>query len=131
VLGEARPSRTVVIAGDTAPATSVLEAARGADLLVHEATFLEDERERAHETAHSTAQEAAELARDAGVTMLALTHLSSRYFGPEAAREARAVFPETVVPRDFDIIEIPFQERGAPQLHKGGALPAEPIPSLR
>jgi len=131
VLGEARPSRTVVIAGDTAPATSVLEAARGADLLVHEATFLEDERERAHETAHSTAQEAAELARDAGVTMLALTHLSNRYFGPDAAREARAVFPETVVPRDFDIIEIPFPERGAPQLHKGGALPAEPIPSLR
>ena len=131
VLGEARPSRTVVIAGDTAPATSVLEAARGADLLVHEATFLEDERERAHETAHSTAQEAAELARDAGVRMLALTHLSNRYFGPDAAREARAVFPETVVPRDFDIIEIPFPERGAPQLHKGGALPAEPIPSLR
>ena len=131
VLGEARPSRTVVIAGDTAPAASVLEAARGADLLVHEATFLEDERERAHETAHSTAQEAAELARDAGVTMLALTHLSNRYFGPDAAREARAVFPETVVPRDFDIIEIPFQERGVPQLHKGGALPAEPIPSLR
>ena len=131
VLGEARPSRTVVIAGDTTPATSVLEAARGADLLVHEATFLEDERERAHETAHSTAQEAAELARDAGVRMLALTHLSNRYFGPDAAREARAVFPETVVPRDFDIIEIPFPERGAPQLHKGGALPAEPIPSLR
>jgi ribonuclease Z len=131
VLGEARPSRTVVIAGDTAPATSVLEAARGADLLVHEATFLEDERERAHETAHSTAREAAELARDAGVRMLALTHLSNRYFGPDAAREARAVFPETVVPRDFDIIEIPFPERGAPQLHKGGALPAEPIPSLR
>jgi len=131
VLGEARPSRTVVIAGDTAPATSVLEAARGADLLVHEATFLEDERERAHETAHSTAQEAAELARDAGVRMLALTHLSNRHFGPDAAREARAVFPETVVPRDFDIIEIPFPERGAPQLHKGGALPAEPIPSLR
>ena len=121
----------MVIAGDTAPAPSVLEAARGADLLVHDATFLEDERARAHETAHSTAQEAAELARDAGVTMLALTHLSNRYFGPEAAREARAVFPETVVPRDFDVIEIPFQERGAPQLHKGGALPAEAIPSLR
>jgi ribonuclease Z len=131
VLGPARPSRTVVIAGDTAPAPSVLEAARGADLLVHDATFLEEERERARETAHSTAQAAAELARDAGVTMLALTHLSNRYFGPEAAREARAVFPETVVPRDFDVIEIPFQERGAPQLHKGGAVPAEPIPSLR
>ena len=54
--------------------------------------------------------------------MLALTHLSTRYFGPEAAREARAVFPETVVPRDFDIIEVRFQERGGPHLIKGGAL---------
>lgn len=131
VLGDARPSRTVVIAGDTAPTPSVLDAAHDADLLVHEATFLEDERERAQETAHSTAQGAAELAREAGVKMLALTHLSNRYFGQEAAREARAVFPETVVPRDFDVIEVPFQERGAPQLHKGGALPAEAIPSVR
>jgi ribonuclease Z len=122
VLGEDRPGRTVVIAGDTAPAPSVVEAARGADLLVHEATFLEDERERARETAHSTALEAAELAREADVSMLALTHLSNRYFGPEAAREARAIFPETVVPRDFDIIELPFRERGTPELRKGGAL---------
>ena len=122
VLGNPRPGRTVVIAGDTAPAATVMEAARGADLLVHEATFLEDERDRARETAHSTAAGAAELARDAGVKMLALTHLSNRYFGPEAAREAREVFPDTVVPRDFDVIEIPFEERGTPQLQKGGAL---------
>jgi ribonuclease Z len=123
VLGEPRAGRTVVIAGDTAPCPSVLEASRGAELLVHEATFLEDERERAHETLHSTALGAAELAREAEVTMLALTHLSTRYFGPDAAREAREVFPETVVPRDFDLIEIPFPERGAPRLHKGGARP--------
>ncbi len=123
VLGEPRPGRTVVIAGDTAPAPSVLEAARGADLLVHEATFLEDERERARETAHSTALDAAELARDAGVRMLALTHLSTRYFGPEAAREARAAFPEAVVPKDFDIIDVRFEERGGPLLIKAGAVP--------
>jgi ribonuclease Z len=123
VLGEPRPGRTVVIAGDTAPSVSVVEAARGADLLVHGATFLEDERKRARETAHSTAREAAGIARESGVDMLALTHLSSRYFGPEAVREARAVFAETVVPRDFDIIEIRFQERGGPQLIKGGAAP--------
>jgi ribonuclease Z len=124
VLGRPRPGRTVVIAGDTAPSPTVVEAARGGDVLVHEATFLEDERERARETAHSTAHEAAEVAREAGVGLLALTHLSTRYFGPDAAREARAVFPETVVPRDFDIIDVRFEERGGPLLLKGGALPA-------
>jgi ribonuclease Z len=99
----------------------VREAARGAEVLVHEATFLEDERERARETAHSTALEAAELARDAEVGLLALTHLSNRYFGPEVAREARTIFPETVVPKDFDVIDVPLPERGSPALVKGGA----------
>jgi ribonuclease Z len=122
VLGPPRPGRKVVIAGDTAPARSVLEAALGADLLVHEATFCEDEADRARETEHATAAGAAALARDAQVELLALTHLSSRYFGPEVAREARAVFPRTVVPKDFDIIDVRFQERGGPQLVKGGAL---------
>jgi ribonuclease Z len=121
VLGPPRPGRTVVLAGDTAPSQTVVEAARDADVLVHEATFLEEERERARETSHSTAADAAGIAREAGVTMLVLTHLSNRYFGPEAAREARAVFPETVVPRDFDIIDVRFQERGGPQLLKAGA----------
>jgi ribonuclease Z len=120
VLGPARAGRKLVLAGDTAPARSVLEAARDADLLVHEATFCEDERERAEETSHSTAADAGQIARAAGVGMLALTHLSSRYFGPDVAREARAVFPETVVPRDFDVIELPLPERGAPRLVKGG-----------
>ncbi len=131
VLGPARAGRKLVLTGDTMPAASVLEIAHAADLLVHEATFAEEEEERAHETAHSTAREAAELARAAEVKMLALTHLSNRYFGPELVREARAVFPETVVPKDFDIIEIRFEERGGPRLVKGGALQrraeAEPI----
>ncbi|HZQ65987.1 MAG TPA: ribonuclease Z [Gaiellaceae bacterium] len=131
VLGEPRPGRTVVIAGDTAPCDTVREAARGADLLVHEATFLQDEQDRARETAHSTAREAAEVARGADVAMLALTHLSSRYFGPEAVREAREVFPQTVVPRDFDIIELRFQERGGPHLIKGGALRHRREPAQR
>ncbi len=122
VLGPPRPGRKVVLTGDTAGSPTVLEAARGADVLVHEATFLDEERERARETAHSTALEAAELARDAEVTLLALTHLSNRYFGPELAREARAIFADTVVPKDFDIIDVPFRERGVPQLVKGGAL---------
>jgi ribonuclease Z len=122
VLGSPRPGRKVVLAGDGGPSKSVLEASRGADVLVHEATFSIEEQERARETAHSTALDAAELAREAEVGMLALTHLSPRYFGPEIAREARAVFPDTVVPKDFDIIEVPFPERDGPRLHKGGAL---------
>jgi ribonuclease Z len=121
VLGPARPGRKVLVTGDTAPSLSFVELASGADLLVHEATFCEDERERARETQHSTAKEAAQVAATAGVRLLALTHLSSRYFGPEVAKEARAIFPATVVPRDFDTIEIPYIERGEPQLVKGGA----------
>ncbi len=120
VLGEPRPGRKVVLSGDTAPSPTVLEAARGAEVLVHEATFLEEERERAQETAHSTALDAAEIAREAEVGLLALTHLSNRYFGPEVVREARTIFPETVVPKDFDVIDVPFPERGAPRLVKGG-----------
>ena len=121
VLGPPRPGRKVVLAGDTAPAPTVVEAARGADLLVHEATFCEEERERAEETSHSTAGDAAQVALAAEVSLLALTHLSPRYFGPDVAREAREVFPETVVPRDFDVIEVPFPERGPPRLLKGAA----------
>jgi ribonuclease Z len=90
---------------------------------VHEATFAEEEKDRAGETLHSTAVQAAELARDAGVRLLALTHLSPRYFGSELVREAREVFPATVAPRDFDVVEVPFAERGEPRLVKGGALP--------
>jgi len=120
VLGPPRPGRKVVLAGDTAPSPVVLEAAREAEVLVHEATFLDEERERARETAHSTALEAAELARAADVTFLALTHLSNRYFGPEIAREARTIFPDTVVPKDFDVIDVPFSERGSPRLVRGG-----------
>jgi ribonuclease Z len=122
VLGAARPGRKVVLAGDTAPARSVFDAALAADLLVHEATFCEDERDRARETEHSTAAGAAQIARDAGASLLALTHVSNRYFGPEVAREARTIFPETVVPRDFDIIDVRYRERGGPRLVKGGAL---------
>jgi ribonuclease Z len=122
VLGPPRPGRKIVLSGDTGPSATVLEAARGAEVLVHEATFLEDERERAQETGHATALDAAELAREADVGLLALTHLSNRYFGPEVAREARTIFPETVVPKDFDLIDVPFPERGSPRLVKGGVL---------
>ncbi len=127
VLGEPRPGRRIVISGDTAPSPVVIQAAHGADLLVHEASFLAEERDRARETNHSTAAEAAEVARLAGVRLLALTHVSPRYFGHELAEEARAVFPDTVVPRDFDVIEVPFAERGAPELVERGARPPRPM----
>jgi ribonuclease Z len=98
-------------------------------VLVHEATFLEDQRERARDTAHSTARQAAEIARDAGVRLLALTHLSTRYFPRDVRDEARATFERTVVPRDFDAIAVPFPERGEPALVKPEREP-EAAPSV-
>jgi ribonuclease Z len=124
VIGPERPGRRIVFSGDTAPCAMLVAAAEGADLLVHEATFAESERERAAETGHSTARQAAETARDAGVRLLALTHLSTRYTGGEIRDEARAVFERTEVPRDFDTIELPFPERGEPELVRWGAEPA-------
>jgi ribonuclease Z len=118
VMGETRAGRRIVFSGDTAPCQAVEVFAHGAEVLVHEATLMEDERERARQTGHSTAHQAAEIARDAGVKLLALTHLSTRYFPREVRDEARAVFPNTVVPRDFDEIVVPFPERGEPALAK-------------
>src|SRR5205807_3312592 len=122
VLGEPRPGRKLTITGDTAPSQEIVDAAWGADVLVTEATFADEERERAEETLHQTATQAAETAARAEVSLLALTHLSNRYFGSEIASEAQAVFADTVVPRDFDVIEVPFVERGTPQLIEDGAV---------
>jgi ribonuclease Z len=96
----------------------------GADLLVHEATFMEEEAERAAETRHSTALQAAQVAADAEVGLLALTHVSPRYAGGELRDEARTAFENTVVPRDFDRIELPFPERGRPAHVRGDERPA-------
>ena len=111
LVGPARAGRTVVISGDTRPHPAVIAAARGADLLVHESTFGEEERIRAVETGHSTAREAAQVARDAGVIRLVLTHISPRYTrdAPELLAEAQSVFPEVSIARDGMTIEVPYR----------------------
>jgi ribonuclease Z len=113
LVGPPRPGRTVVYSGDTRPHRGVIEAARGADLLVHEATFSDEERARAIDTGHSTARDAAWVAREAGVRRLVLTHISARYSreAPELLAEAQSVFPGAVVARDGMIVDVPFPEK--------------------
>ena len=133
VMGEPRQGRKVVITGDTAPSQMTRVAAHAAQLLVHDGTFAIEESMRAADTGHSTARDAAELAADAEVSMLAIVHVSSRYNVSKVLDEARETFPNTVAPRDFDLIEIPFPERGEPHLVQDGARQraeprAEPAP---
>ncbi|MBV9310482.1 MAG: ribonuclease Z [Solirubrobacterales bacterium] len=116
VIGEPRPGRKIVISGDTRPCDAIRIATHRADVLIHEATFAGEESERAAETGHSTAAQAAELAQVAEVRMLALTHFSTRYPVSLLRDEARAIFPNTVLPRDFDSVEVPFPERAQPRL---------------
>ncbi len=131
VLGPSRPGRKIVLSGDTSPCEALRVAAHRADVLVHEATFAEEERARAVETGHSTAAGAATLARDAEVSLLALIHLSTRHPVGLLRDEARAVFADTVVPRDFDTLEIPLPERGKPRLVRWDAtrVPIEEQPA--
>lgn len=134
VMGPPRAGRKLAISGDTMPCEALQIAAHGADVLLHEATFADDEAERAAETGHSTAAQAATIAREAEVRLLALTHFSTRYPVGQLRDEAQAIFPATVLPRDFDTIEIPFAERGEPELVRWSAAAlqapegAEPIP---
>lgn len=124
VMGPPRRGRRIVISGDTRPAPGIAAAAEGADLLVHEATFTDEYGGRARKTGHSTASEAASLAAEAGVATLALVHLSARHRPSDALDEARAIYPGALLPRDFDVIEVPFPERG-PAVHvpRGGRPP--------
>jgi ribonuclease Z len=112
VVGPRRPGRKVVITGDTAPCASVVDAAAGADLLVHEATFGEEEKERAKETFHSTAREAAQVAKAAQVRKLVLTHLSARYSisAEELVKEAREVFADVAAAKDGLVVDVPFAD---------------------
>ena len=115
LVGPARPGRTLVYSGDTRPCEAVVEAARGADLLVHEATFTEEERPRARETRHSTAREAGRVAADAGVHRLVLTHFSARYseLPRRLVAEAREEYAGAVLAAEDGLeIEVPLREDG-------------------
>src|SRR5215216_228311 len=104
VLGPPRPGKSIAYCTDTRPFAGSLELARGVDLLIHEATYLEDLAAEAHEYGHSTAMQAARVARDSDARQLLITHFSTRY--PDAApllEEARAVFPNTVMA--YDLLE--------------------------
>jgi len=133
VLGEPRQGRKIVITGDTGPCEMTRIAAHAAQLLVHDGTFALEEYARAADTGHSVARDAARLAAESEVEMLAIVHVSSRYNVSKLLDEARSAFPNTVAPRDFDLVEIPFPERGEPHLVQEGARQrpepqAEPIP---
>jgi len=128
VMGEARRGRKVVLTGDTAPCDMTRLVAWEADLLVHEATFMEEDAERAAETRHTTAAQAGELAAAAAVQMLALTHISPRYAGGQVREEAQTAFENVIVPRDFDRVEIPLPERGDPLHIRASERPPQPEP---
>ncbi len=102
VLGPPRPGACLVHVGDAGRTEDLEAAVHGTDMLVIEATYLRREADMARRFAHLTAARAAQLARDAGVHRLVLTHVSRRYREAEVLEEARTVFPETVVARDFD-----------------------------
>jgi ribonuclease Z len=126
-MGPPRPGRKFAISGDTRPCETLQVAAHGSDLLIHEATFAIEEAERAYETGHSTAAQAAGVARAAEVGLLALYHLSIRYPAGLLKDEARSIFERTVLPRDFDTIEIPFAEKGPPELIRWSDAQPEPV----
>lgn len=111
VLGSSRPGRKIVYVGDTSPTDNIVELAKGADVLIHEATFGEDLADRAEEDMHSTPKGAALIAKKAEVKLLVLNHISARYGDTsDLLGEARSVFPEVVVAEDFMRLEVPLRE---------------------
>lgn len=106
VLGEFRPGTRLVHIGDVGETSDLVSIVRGADALVIEATYLEQEAEMARMFGHLTARQSAELAVKAGVKQLILTHISRRYREKDVQLEAQAIFPNAVVARDFDTYQI-------------------------
>jgi ribonuclease Z len=112
VLGPPRRGRIIVYTGDTRPSDEIAEFSRGADILIHDATFDSKFEEDAVREGHSTARQAAEIALKAGVKRLYLFHISPRYEGDEEKllMEAKQVFPNTYIAEDLLSIEVPLPD---------------------
>jgi ribonuclease Z len=106
VLGDEIAGVKLVVIGDTGRTDNLKEYVAGADTLVIEATFLESEAEEARAFGHLTAKQAALLAKETGVKSLLLNHVSRRYRERDIIDEARSVFPDSYVVRDFDQFEV-------------------------
>lgn len=112
-IGKPQPGRIIAILGDTRQTPNAVVLAHKADVLVHESTFAKNEAIMAHNYYHSTSLQAAEVAKQAGVKKLLLTHISARYTGKAAyqlAYQVRDVVPDTRVVNDFDVIDVPFKK---------------------
>jgi len=110
VLGPLQKGVKVVVVGDTGRTDNILEACQDADALVIESTYMDEEAEMAREYSHLTARQAAELAVKANVKKLIITHISRRYREKDVLKEAQAIFPNSVVARDFDSFQIKREE---------------------
>ncbi|MCS7055397.1 MAG: ribonuclease Z [Thermoflexales bacterium] len=114
VLGELQPGAKLVLTGDIGETTGLEKAARNAHALVTEATYMDVDIELARQNGHITAGQAARLAREADVKQLILTHISGRYRERDLEAEARAIFPNTVIARDFDTFKIKAEREMVP-----------------
>ncbi len=112
VLGEALKGASLVITGDTGQTANLLDVCRDTDTLVIESTYMHRDLDLARKFGHLTAKQAAELAKEAGVRRLILTHLSRRYREKDLLNEARAVFSKTFIARDFDTYQIKRENHG-------------------
>lgn len=111
VMGISRSGRTIVYSGDTRPCESVLEASRGADLLIHDGSFADEMADWAEESKHSTAGEVAALAKEAGVRKLILTHISSRYTDDSepVLSDSKKIFENVIIAEDLMEVEVPYR----------------------
>ena len=110
VLGPVEKGIKLVVVGDVGRTDNLLEVCKDADALVIESTYLEEEAEMAHQFSHLTAKQGAELAVQANVNKLILTHISRRYRGRDVLKEAQSIHPNAVVARDFDVYQIKRNE---------------------